>query len=136
MAAAFIAIFTASCDYAKSKQILKLYDELRNQEISVIRGQYGLSMQVFIDELVVGYIILIETGMRVPADCILLDGMDVTADETIYNEGRNLVNKKEISKGDEHHRENPDPFLLSNSLILSGSGRAVVCSVGAHTRYT
>ncbi len=136
MAAAFIAIFTASCDYAKSKQILKLYDELRNQEISVIRGQYGLSMQVFIDELVVGDIILIETGMRVPADCILLDGMDVTADETIYNEGRNLVNKKEISKGDEHHRENPDPFLLSNSLILSGSGRAVVCSVGAHTRYT
>ena len=83
MAAAFIAIFTASCDYAKSKQILKLYDELRNQEISVIRGQYGLSMQVFIDELVVGDIILIETGMRVPADCILLDGMDVTADETI-----------------------------------------------------
>jgi P-type E1-E2 ATPase len=136
VAAAFIAIFTASCDYAKSKQILKLYDELRNQEISVIRGQYGLSMQVFIDELVVGDIILIETGMRVPADCILLDGMDVTADETIYNEGRNLVNKKEISKGDEHHRENPDPFLLSNSLILSGSGRAVVCSVGAHTRYT
>ena len=136
MAAAFIAIFTASCDYAKSKQILKLYDELRNQEISVIRGQYGLSMQVYIDELVVGDIILIETGMRVPADCILLDGMDVTADETIYNEGRNLVNKKEISKGDEHHRENPDPFLLSNSLILSGSGRAVVCSVGAHTRYT
>ena len=93
-------------------------------------------MQVYIDELVVGDIILIETGMRVPADCILLDGMDVTADETIYNEGRNLVNKKEISKGDEHHRENPDPFLLSNSLILSGSGRAVVCSVGAHTRYT
>ena len=93
-------------------------------------------MQVFIDELVVGDIILVETGMRVPADCLLVDGMDVTADETIYNEGRTLVNKKEISKGDEHHRDNPDPFLLSNSLILSGSGRAVVCAVGTHTRYT
>ena len=100
MAAAFIALFASSCEYAKNKQILKLYDELRNQEISVIRGQYGLSMQVYIDELVVGDIVLIETGMRMPAECILLDGMDVTADETIYNEGRNLINKKDISKGE------------------------------------
>jgi Ca2+-transporting ATPase len=136
VAAAFIALFASSCEYAKNKQILKLYDELRNQEISVIRGQYGLSMQVYIDELVVGDIVLIETGMRMPADCILLDGMDVTADETIYNEGRNLINKKDISKGEEHHRDNPDPFLLTNSLILSGSGRAVVAAVGDHTRYT
>ena len=135
-AAAFIALFASSCEYAKNKQILKLYEEIRNQEISVIRGQYGLSMQVKIDELVVGDIIMIETGMRVPADCILLDGMDITAEETIYNEGRYLVNKKEISKGDEHHRENPDPFLLTSSLILSGSGRAVVAAVGTHTRYT
>jgi magnesium-transporting ATPase (P-type) len=136
VAAAFIALFGSSCEYAKNKQIIKLYDEIRNQEISVIRGQYGLSMQVKIDELVVGDIIIIENGMRVPADCILLDGMDITADETIYNEGRYLVNKKEVSKGEEHHRDNPDPFILTNSLILSGSGRAVVASVGAHTRFT
>jgi hypothetical protein len=32
--------------------------------------------------------------MRVPADCVLIEGQDVTADETIYNEGRELVNKK------------------------------------------
>ena len=87
-------------------------------------------MQVYIHELVVGDIILIETGMRVPADCILLDGMDITADETLYNEGRSLINKKEISKNEEQHRDNPDPFLLTNSLILSGSGRAVVSAVG------
>lgn len=93
-------------------------------------------MQVYIHELVVGDIILIETGMRIPADCILIDGMDIVADETIYNEGRTLINKKEISKGEEHHRDNPDPFLLTNSLITSGSGRAVVAAVGKHTRYS
>ena len=74
--------------------------------------------------------------MRVPADCVLIIGQDVTADETIYNEGRELVNKKEVSKGEEHHRDNPDCFLLANSLIMTGSGRAVVCAVGNHTRYT
>lgn len=61
--------------------------------------------------------------------------MDITADEAAYNEGRSMINKKQISKGEEYHRENPDPFLLTNSLIMTGSGRAVVCAVGKHTRY-
>jgi len=91
---------------------------------------------VLVHELVVGDIIIVEAGMRVPADCVLIDGMDITADETAYNEGRTLVNKKQISKGEESHRENPDPFLLANSLVMTGSGRAVVCAVGKHTRYT
>lgn len=73
--------------------------------------------------------------MRVPADCVLIEGQDVTAEETVYNEGRTLVNVKAVSKGEDHHRENPDPFLLANSLIMTGSGRAVVCAVGKHTRF-
>jgi Ca2+-transporting ATPase len=90
-AVAFIALFASSCDYAKEKQFLKLHDEVKNQEVCVIRGQYGLPTTVLVEEIVVGDVILIETGMRVPADCILIDGMDVTADETIYNEGRTLI---------------------------------------------
>lgn len=73
--------------------------------------------------------------MRVPADCVLLDGQDITVDESIYNEDRELIAAKSVSRGEEQHRENPDPFLLSRSLVLSGSGRAVVCAVGDHTRY-
>lgn len=59
----------------------------------------------------------------------------MTAEETVYNEGRTLVNVKAVSKGADHHRENPDPFLLANSLIMTGSGRAVICAVGPHTRF-
>lgn len=59
----------------------------------------------------------------------------MTVDETVYNEGRSLVNVKAVSKGEDHHRENPDPFLLANSLIMTGSGKAVVCAVGPHTRF-
>lgn len=134
-AVAFIAFFTTSCDYMKEKQFLKLYDQVRNQEVSVIRGQYGLSQPAFIAEVVTGDIILIEAGMRVPADCLLIEGQDITCDETLYNEGRPMVNSKQVSKGEEHHRENPDCFLLANSLVMTGSGRAVVCAVGKHTRF-
>jgi len=73
--------------------------------------------------------------MRVPADCVLIDGMDITVEEAVYNEGRPMLNKKLISKGENHHRENPDPFLLSNTLVMTGSGRAVVCAVGKNTRF-
>ena len=73
--------------------------------------------------------------MRIPADCILLDGMDLTVDEAVYNEDRESIAVKTVSKGEDHHRENPDCFLLSRTLVMTGSGRAVVCAVGDHTRY-
>lgn len=74
--------------------------------------------------------------MRIPADCVLLDGMDIEVDESMYNENRESLVQKGISKGEEHHRENPDPFLLARSLVMNGSGKAVVCAVGKHTRYS
>lgn len=44
--------------------------------------------------LVVGDIITIEAGMRIPADCILLDGMDIKCDESMYRGGKKEVVKK------------------------------------------
>lgn len=87
----FIALFASTCDYVKEKQYLKLHDEIRNEEVSVVRGQYGLSQPSKVVNLVVGDIILVETGMRVPADCVLVDGMDITCDESIYNDNRESV---------------------------------------------
>ena len=65
----------------KDRQYLKLYDEILNEEVNVVRGQYGLSQPCKVCDLVVGDIILIEAGMRIPADCMLLDGMDITVNE-------------------------------------------------------
>ena len=52
--------------------------------------------------LVVGDIITIEAGMRIPADCILIEGMDVKCDESMYLGGSNSIDKK-ISISKEHH---------------------------------
>lgn len=83
--------------------------------------------------VVVGDIITIETGMRIPADCILIEGIDVTVDENLYHEGRETLIKKTVASGD-NHRENPDPFLLSRSLVMTGKGKALVCCVGKYTQ--
>lgn len=63
-------------------------DEILNEEVNVIRGYSGLSMSCKVVDLVVGDIIIVETGMRIPADCILVSGQDITVDEGIYHEGR------------------------------------------------
>jgi magnesium-transporting ATPase (P-type) len=72
-----------------------------------------------VSDLVVGDIIMIEAGMKVPADCIIISGMDITADEKLYHqqdedfsEAISYIVKKNLSTG-ENHRENPDCFLLS-----------------------
>ena len=42
-------------------------------------------------DLVVGDVILVEAGMRIPADCMLVEGMDVTVDEAPYFEDREHI---------------------------------------------
>ena len=87
---------------------------------------------------------IVEAGMRIPADCILVEGHDITVDEAYYNDGKETIIKKDVAKIEEEQVDkwgdkvkftpsNPDPFLLSKSLVLSGSGRAVVCAVGKHS---
>lgn len=42
---------------------------------------------------------MVEAGMRIPADCVLLSGMDVTVDEAPYFEDRETINNKSLSAG-------------------------------------
>jgi magnesium-transporting ATPase (P-type) len=91
----FAALISAGCDYVKESQILLLADEINNQEVTVYRGSYGNSMSIPIRELVVGDVVDVKQGDRVPADCLLLDEMNITVDESLYF-GR--------SGAEDHHR--------------------------------
>ncbi len=50
--------------------------------VPTYRGGRGDTVTLSVDDLVVGDIIKIESGMRVPADCILFEGTDVACDES------------------------------------------------------
>lgn len=66
-----------------------------------------------------------------PADCLLLEGQDITVDETMYYEDKKKATSKAVPS---EENPNADPFLLSNSLIATGSGKAVVLVVGKDSR--
>jgi P-type Ca2+ transporter type 2B len=132
--AIFIIVSLSSLtDWAKDKQFVRLQSLVKDEDIAVIRGKYGATQSVNIYDLVVGDIIILETGCRVPADCLLLDGLDVSVDESMYYDGQRKATKKTVVDEENFHH-GPDPFLLSNSLVSTGAGRAVVLCVGERSR--
>jgi len=86
MAVLFILSITTANEYLKERKFIHLIEESKNVEIPTIRGNYGTIVPVNIWDVVVGDVILVQAGMRVPADCLLIDGIDVEADEAFYNE--------------------------------------------------
>ena len=103
--------------------------------VRVIRdGQSRLIPQ---REVVVGDILLVETGDRLPADARLLDGLSLTADESALT-GESMPVKKDGSlifddaKLPVAERRN---MLYSGCFITGGSGRAVVTAVGDATEF-
>jgi len=89
-------------------------------------------------DILVGDIVVLNQGDRVPADCILIEEMNIAVDQSMYYNGQNLVSKEQSVTYSGHnepdnHKEHPDPFLFTDSKIKSGQGRAIVCCVGENT---
>ena len=68
--------------------------------------------------------------------------MNITVDQSLYDPEHGATVEKEQSEliyeegGECHdnHLENPDPFLLTDSKIMTGEGKAVICAVGRNTQ--
>lgn len=141
----FANFIQAICEYQKDSQWLSLKNEINNQEVTVYRGN-GDPRNVLVKDVVVGDIIQVTAGNRVPADCILVEEMNITVDQSIITGPNDTSVSKSLSQktktedddgnvviGD-NHVDNPDPFLFADSKVLTGTGRAIVCAVGLKTK--
>ena len=109
-----------------------MFQKAAEDNVAVFRGNEGITVTIPFQELLVGDVIQLEAGMKIPADCILLTGVDVAADEASLTGEPEQMEKSDVN---EHNvMYNPNPFLLANTLIASGSGTALVCAVGVNTR--
>ena len=96
--------------------------------------------EIPITDLVVGDIVDLQQGDRVPADCILIDEMNITVDQQYYfpNQPPNVEKEQSQVYGPDqgepdNHSQNPDPFMLTDSKIMTGQGKAIICAVGENT---
>jgi magnesium-transporting ATPase (P-type) len=53
--------------------------------------------------------------MKIPADCILLDGIDIACDESAMTGEPDQMEKSNVTEG--NYEFNPDPFLLGKTLV-------------------
>ena len=81
----FACLIQTMCDWGKEAQFLRLQSEIKNQKITVLRGQYGTTQEILASELVVGDVILLQAGDKVPADCVLIEEMDMFVDQSAYS---------------------------------------------------
>lgn len=96
----------------------------------MIRGKFGAIQNESVWSLVVGDVILLSTGQRVPADCLILDASDL---EVKYQPKDGLEDSQRpitSVKNEENENVESDPFLFADSLITRGKCKAVVCRVG------
>lgn len=132
----FASFIQAICEYQKDAQWLSLKSEINNQEVTVFRGN-GDPRSVKVRDVVVGDVIQVSAGNRVPADCILVQEMNMTVDQSMIMAKDQTNVSKSLSavyeEGD-NHESNPDPFLFADSKVLTGSGRAIVCAVGLKSK--
>ena len=118
----------------KAERAIDALRDLSSPRALVIRD--GVHKRISGKEVVKDDIIIVREGDRVPADAVMLWGINVTADESILSGESVSVSKRTDKDGKaEFRRPGGDdlPFLYSGSLIVHGQGLAKVISIGADT---
>lgn len=134
-----ILIANSASDWHKDNSFVKLRSMVQDEKSTVMRGKINATANVNVWDLVVGDIVFLEAGQRVPADCIVIESADLVIDET-PNDATDEVQLKTKapfrSLNYEEHRGQPetgDPFLKADSMVSRGSCKVVVCCVGEHS---
>jgi len=73
---------------------------------------------------------MIDTGARVPADCLVITSADLEVTEASSNNNDMALESyrpKQPVGPDDGEESRKDPFLYADSLIVRGKCKAVVC---------
>ena len=132
MACVIIVVVTSGNNYVKEKQFQQLVAKASEDYVAVYRGNEGETQTIRVEKLVVGDIIKLETGQKIPADCIVIKASDLETDEASLTGEPESMHKSALTEDNLNH--GADPFIFSQTLITQGQGLAVVCAVGTKTR--
>lgn len=118
----FIAIAIATgvgffSEYKADQAFETLKRDNENIQVKVIRD--GELSVISTRELVVGDIIELESGDKIPADAALINSIDLMVDESLMTGESVPANKSE-----------EDDKIIGGTVVVSGYGKAVLTSVG------
>ena len=113
---------------------MQLQNLNREEILPVIRGKRGQMQTVSAWDLVVGDIIQLKPGDKVPADCLVLSSANLAVNEP---QPRNVdeeeaAGEPEYDNGIAKDAQN-DPFLYADSYISRGICKVLICVVGQNS---
>ncbi|KAH7011758.1 hypothetical protein EDB80DRAFT_641179 [Ilyonectria destructans] len=128
------------------RQIHRLDTKRSDRTANVVRS--GRTIQIMVFDILVGDVVLISAGDIVPVDGILIDGHSIRCDESCCTGESDLIPKvpgdqaftvlddtMNGATSDHQVLTAMDPFILSGSTVLEGSGSFIVTAVGINSGY-
>ena len=126
--AIFIASFISSIsEYGSEKAFIKLQEESSKIKCRVKRN--GKIEEIFIEDVVVGDIVILEAGDKIPADGIIIEG-DIYVDESSLN-----GEAKEIHKKPSIINETKESLVYRGTVVYSKQAIMKVEKIGDNTYY-
>lgn len=130
--AVFLSTFVSTLsEYGSESAFIRLQRESENQTCRVRRG--GVLLAIPISEVVVGDIVLLEAGEKIPADGILISGA-LQVDQSAIN-GESAEAKKYPAAEEERWDPGVVNQLFRGTTVSSGDGIMLVRKVGDGTMY-
>jgi Ca2+-transporting ATPase len=126
IAALILIAITSVADWVKDRRFVGLQSLINEETVAVIRGKFGATQSVSVWDLVVGDVVLFQTGANIPCDCLVLEAYDLKVTETVDGNEREPMPKSPMT--DDNIQR--DPFLRMGSNIRQGQCKALVCCVG------
>lgn len=123
------SVISAISEYGSNKAFERMQEESSKINVRVIRNNNITS--ITIDDIVKGDIIILSSGDRVPADCILTKGK-LSVDESSINGETKEAKKESISNINNYTDKNK---VYRGTTIYDGEAYAKVVEVGMNTMY-
>jgi Ca2+-transporting ATPase len=125
-ASILIIIFITFYQYQKTERAIESLRQLSSPKAMVIRN--GQTVKIPGREIVIGDIVLINEGDRIPADGLLIHGTNLSVDESMLTGESIPVSKDTLAcEGSSQ--------VFSGTLVVQGSGKLEVNAIGIHTEF-
>ena len=125
-ASILIIIFITFYQYQKTERAIESLRQLSSPKAMVIRN--GETVKIPGREIVIGDIVLINEGDRIPADGILIHGTNLSVDESMLTGESIPVSKDTLA-------QESSSQVFSGTLVVQGSGKLEVTAIGIHTEF-
>ena len=118
-------------EYSNENEFQRLLEEASKVKVKVFRN--STLVEIFIDDLVVNDLVLLQPGDTVPADGYLLTGEIELNESALTGESETI---KKTGGADEKHSEAEEKYEMSRAaLVVDGEAVMKVLEVGDKTKY-